>query len=270
MKKCMYKAAFAALLLLFSFAATAGAVLYTVEDNIANGTLITQGSQVTGTFDLNSQLAADPNYNAPYDISSATATFSFSDDGDVTYRTSRTVTQRSNWNTCEGNRYQTRTTYDYFVDEYEQVQVSMGLQVSQDGTNWYSVSAVDYRTSSTATNSHRHEYTYSCGLFGWSTCTDYYTHYVYTHYQTNNIDETEGYNGNLVITTVLNTDNLDDLSLDGLIEFTVDGQNGDMILNSATLTADVNPNPAPVPEPATALFLLTGIIGLAGLCRRKK
>jgi hypothetical protein len=255
------------------FTANAGADVITVDDNLADNMLISSGQTVTGTFDINSALSGNSNYNQPYDIESATVSLKFTDDNDVAFSNSQTTTLYYNWNTCNGTQYQVQTTYDYFVDQYDAVQLTVGTQVSMDGTNWYELTLLDYQTNYTyLTNVHNHYYYYGCNCDYWGcdTCSGYYTHYVYTNYQTNNYDNTEGYTGELTIASVLDTSNLNDLSLDGQIDFTVTGTAGDIVFNNGKLTADVTPNPNPVPEPMTLALLGMGLAGLFGINRKRK
>jgi hypothetical protein len=263
-------------MVLFAFllciAGPASAIVVTVEDNLADDMMVTQGQTVTGTFDINPPvLPDDGNYNLPYDIQSAVASFEFTDDGDREQTGSTTTTVYRNWNTHNGSRWMTRTTVDYFFDAEEEVQLDIGTQVSTDGTSWYELEVVRSDTTATDTSRHQHSYTYQCNEDIWGNydlCTGYYTHYVHTTRRYINNDETQGYSGGLTIDIALDATNLADLSLDGAIDFTVQGTTGDIIFNRGVLTAEVAANP--VPEPGTFVLFGVGFIGLAGLARRKR
>ena len=124
------------LFFLSGFVATAGAV--TVYDNITDDLFI-DNQVISGSFNINPPaLPSDGSYNAPYDINSAKATFTFADDVDVASFSYGTTTNRWQYkDTHNGDRYFYQTLNAYFVDENEVVELSVGNQVANDGTTWF-------------------------------------------------------------------------------------------------------------------------------------
>lgn len=259
-----------AVVLLWGMCSPAGAIVVTVDDDLADNLLIQKDQTVTGKFDINPPaLPDDGNYNKPYDVTSATASFTFQDDKDVAFKNTQSFTSRTNWATCNGDRFETITTYNYFIDENDEVQLTIGAQVSKDGTSWYDVKIEKSSTTSVSTTTHKHAYTYDCNcdVWGCDTCTGYNTHYITTHQTIKEVEQTSGYTGELTIDVAFDPVNIADLSLDGEIEFDVTGTDGDIILKSGKLTAQVEANP--IPEPAAFLILGMGLIGAAGYSRKK-
>ena len=216
---------------------TASADLFTVEDNLVDGTFISVGNSVSGSFDLNPVIPNNGEYNVPYDVTSAFYTFTFEDDEDLRYTngyTDLSVSQVS-----YNYRVYRRYTYRYYQDELERLQVNLEGQYSYDQTTWYQMQ--EYEESSSVT--------------------PYYAYYTYEY------DRTSGYTGSMTITKYLGTSALASLSADGIVDFTLAATFGDFYYTGGTLTADIVANPVPVP---TAV-LLGGIgLGMANWRLRKR
>jgi hypothetical protein len=215
------------------------ATIITVGDNVADDTYISHGSTINGEFDINSALSSA--FTTPYDINSGMYEFQFTDDGDLSYtHTTYTSYQHS------GGLIFTRYIYDYYVDENELIQISIGGEYSIDSTDWYSMTV--------------HNGTYfdgvNCG--GWL-CWGYYSSYNAT---------TEGNTGTIRIQQYLNDEAINDLAVDGVLPYTLTATEGDIIFNYGELTVDANPNYS-VPEPTTFILMVLGLVGL-GFSRSKR
>jgi len=238
------KAKYAVLVGLMASSSLAHSFVVTVEDNIADNTYIQHPDSIVGQFDINAALPADGSYNAPYDITSATANYSFTDDGELnklnTVYTSY-AWESSNW----GDDYYYRSKTDYYVDDNEEVQVSTSFESSSDGTDWYEA------VTQTGTN-------YDSSSCGWD-CNYYYTR---------TYDDVEGYTGQFVIEQVFDADSIGDLAADGVVDFTISATAGDIIFNQGLLTVNLESNPVAVPAPAGIALFGLGMLTL-GLSRRR-
>jgi hypothetical protein len=112
-------------------------------------------------------------------------------------------------------------------------------------------------------------YSYSCGLFGMSTCYSSYPVYGYV-----NTFQGYTYGGSGSLTFAFSTTNnsslLSALSNDGQLSYTAAFFGSPATLQSASLIANVMPNATPTPIPAAAWLFGSGLMGLAGVRRRLK
>ncbi|OUS26498.1 hypothetical protein A9Q99_18360 [Gammaproteobacteria bacterium 45_16_T64] len=223
----------------------ANAIVVTVQDNIADNTYISTPNSIVGQFDINAALPNDGSYLNPYEINSATANYSFADDGDL----GLTNTVYNSY-TRSGSSSYYRNKIDYYFDDNEQVQVTTSFEESTNGSDWSQTS------SYTGT-----QYDGRSGGCGWFSCN-------YNYYYTRNYDESTGYTGLFEIEQIFDADSINDLAADGIVDFTVTATTGDLIFGSGSLTVDISENPVAVTEPASLAFFGLGLVSLGYLRRR--
>ncbi len=210
---------------------SASAAIFAVNSNVPNGSFL-NNTTFSGIFNLTPYLSS-PTFNAPYTINSASVAFSFSDNGGESYYTGSSASG--------SNPY-----YNYYWDPAESVALNLAGESGGGATSYYSTSQYAGQGSTS----------YSCGLFNLSTCYSYYDIY----------NVTSGYTGSFNIANSLTGIGLSALQSTGVLNFS-GNVSGNLYLNSATLTVDVSPNPVPIP--AAAWLLGSGLLGLAGVARRK-
>ncbi|KPJ87062.1 MAG: hypothetical protein AMJ53_18765 [Gammaproteobacteria bacterium SG8_11] len=222
----------AVVLILLSF--NAYAIQITVGDNIEGTVLVAPGSSVSGQFDINPAIPSSGYYTTPYDVTSARATFIFTDDFDPLRYTSSTTYSyyfdHGRYTSADSTDYWYRNRINYYRDDADTVRVSVDGQVSVDGTNWYR--DPNYYTGTTYDGGGQTG-TYCDGwnFFGYCTDTDYYYDYYYTRNYSSESDI---------------------LYLDG------------------KLSADIEESVAvSVPEPSSFLLCVLGLAGLVVTRHRK-
>lgn len=241
------------LALIFTSSSTTAQAL-TLYDTASHSQYLQQGETYLGTFDINAMLGGDE-YNAPYDISSASFRFYLSDDNDMvevktlTSDYVRTFHFESSYSDYSQSWYHRNGTWDS-TSESEKALVSVNDQSLEGATAYHEYSYV-YENQDSVVNSPGH--------------TDkYFTNYAKT---------VSGYNGSFCLSDNLSDMSLLDLSLDGILNYSVTATEGGLRLEQAYLFFEVNENPlsaAPVPEPSTMFLLGSGLAGLAFYRRKRK
>lgn len=215
--------------------------------------LISQGDVIQDSFNINPLLSGSE-YNNPYDITSASLTFGFFDDQDPSSLTSNsTGPYVLTWDGWDDD-YE-RDVYQTWTDPAE---IAMINVVDQN-----LIAATDYDSTGygSATKNLDNVYTYK-------ECHYYFCYTHYEYYYSNIYQQNDGYWGQETVLTSLSSSSLDDLALDGILDFTVSGQTGDIIFDYAQLDFEANENPNVTPEPATLMLFLSGLFGL-GFFRKK-
>ncbi len=248
------------------FSINAQAVLISAGDNFSDPTYLSGGTY-TGTFDINALMNSTFGGQS-YTINSGYINFGFTDDSNDTYYNGTNTSTYGSY-TSGYSYYQ----YAQYYNPYESVTVSVGGQ-SQSATPGYS-SSTAYNGYSTSGHWVSQGYTsyYSCGLFGWSTCsywvdTSYYVTDYYYNYTT-----TSGYAINSAFSLGLDGTAISDLSLDGILNYNLN-VSGDLMFNYANLVIDASmissPGSSAVPEPGSLALLGLGLIGLLGMRQKKR
>lgn len=213
----------------------ASADVFEVGNNLTSGTRFGGSFSLSGQFDLNSVLPGGSQYNAPYNINSASFTFRFADDSDLL----RTVGMSASpyvYNSDTG--YYERNVIEYRRSDMERVRVDIGDQsvfgqTTPDEQDYYLGRRFDTRLGS------------------WPVYWYYYSHY-YLHDTI--------YTGSVTITQSLGSTALASLSNNGILDFTLTGVVGDLNYLGGELTVDITPNPTPAPG-----AVLLGMIGLSAV-----
>ena len=240
------------------------AIPITVNDNINGTVLVSPSSPVNGQFDINPAIPTTGYYNTPYDVTSATATFVFTDDYDALsftgsstssyYLDHRRVTDDNSTD------YWYRNQINYYRNDSDAVSVTIENQVSTDGTNYY-----DLNNYYTGTNSNGGGYTGRyCDFSIIGICFDWDQYYDY--YYTRSYTDEYGWRGDLTMSMIYGGDSLADLAEDGISNFSLSSACSvcDIYYLNGSLTANIEES-VNVPEPPMILLLASGLIGFARL-----
>jgi len=242
-------------LLPLSYVSSAQAITLSVDDNLSGATFLAAYGGINGSFDVNGVLSSS-DYNTPYSITSATARFYFTDDGDLTYDYTGTLSdyQFNYTDTGTGWSYYERSqgTYYYDTSDYSQATIFNGVtnQVASGSSSYFSTGSYNHHTDDSD-----------------GTWYDYYT--GMDIYYTVFYDWDYGYTGSWVVEMLLDSTSIAALSDDGILDFTAEALYGyDTYFDNATLTFNVEMNPVPVP--AAVWLFGSGLLGLVSMARRKK
>jgi len=255
-----------AFVLLFSVNAQA-LLINNINDNIAANSYLSAGTY-TGTFDINALMNSTFG-GQNYSINSGSINFLFTDDGsDVYYTGTNTSTY--------GSHYYGYNYYNYrqYYNPYESATANVGDQSSTGAPSYYSTGNL-YAGSSTGQHwvSSGYSHSYSCGFLWLSTCSEWIdtSHYVTDRYYYYN--NQYGYAMNSAFNMGLDGTAINDLSLDGLLNYSLN-VGGDLIFNYAYLNLDVSLVPgnsgSNVPEPGSLALLGLGLISMLSMRQRRR
>lgn len=223
---------------------SAGATVISIADNLADNAYWQAGSH-NGKFDITPSLTPASDYHTPYHINSAMAYFYFYDNYDSV------TTNRSTTTTFASDGSFSYTQYSTTSDPAESVTLNISDDTAFGHTAYFDTGFV-YSG---------YAYWTECGWGCWTNSATY-------------MNRNLGYKGSFTIGQNLSATALNDLSSDGILDFS-GIVNGDLMLGSAWLSVDIDSNPpAPplvssVPEPETLSITLLGL-GLIGCITRQR
>lgn len=239
-------------------------------------TYLAEGASLNLTFDVG-VAGATIGAVAPFNIASGSITFFFADDGDSVDTTSQINRSFSNQLcsplfgsvVCQSLPHFVDVTGVRSVDPREVATVTSGGTTASVGSalTLYD-SRIDYPVRSFKT---------SCGFFGCATIAETVdvttcgffgcgtTAYPLYNSQVN---VTEIYDGPFTLTLALGPEALLDLSVDGLLPYTISAASGDLNFLSAVLNIDLEGAPTGhVPEPTSLLLLALALVAVGGVRR---
>ena len=254
----------------------------TVSGSVPSG-YIDGGSPINGVFNINS-IAASSGLVGPYSITSATATFLFSDNNDPTTLTrtdseglgdKNCILGSSQWGNCQSSPVTAwlRVHDITHTNPREMASVTVGASTGSASSQLLNSNVYDVITQAVggsigSTYPLKHTV---CSSF--NNCHEYLVYDV-------TFDRYIDYYGSFSLTLSLGAADLADFGIDGLLSYSVFSALGDFQLESATIVASVfqddsNPgNPDPnnrIPEPtSSSLFVAALISGVAARYKKRK
>lgn len=234
------------------------------------------GATITGSFDINSLLA---NPVSQYSLLTGNLSFSFNG-ANSPYYTGSTTTFDGSTGGGSSASYSYYTQTNAYYDSLDSVSISFGSSNAgaSDSANYYSNLTTD-GTTTIQTGTHTYSYTYpvtytySCGFFQTCTGTSYQTgtgtapDYAVTTQNT----QYSGYAGEFSFLASLGVNDLTDLAQDGILNYAITVNGGNVALTGASLSfdAELTQTAAPVPLPAATWLMLSGLLGVFGVQRRR-
>jgi hypothetical protein len=239
----------------------AGAMWIMAADNIDQQIFLSDRQNFDGIFDINSKLPG----NDPHIIPNAYVVFEFADnyDGVVQSYTYTNYTQEGSMYSSSGITHipYYRNYNNYYFDTYEESYAVIAGDYGRNHPSWYDTGVRYINTTYDGNNYFSIWIDESGGLGLWGHYV-YYSNDYYTRYYRNDY----GYSGSWSILFSLNNSNLTDLSQDGILNFTVSSEWGNMFFTNAYIGAEVLY--IVTPEPLTLLLFGFGLAGITGLRRK--
>lgn len=231
------------------------------------------GKTITGQFNIASLLA---NPSDQYLMSSGYLSFSFLGGSDTTFVNSSTVYggQAGGGSSALYTIYTNTSNYN---DSLDSVTVTFGSsnESANDSASAYSNTVIT-GLSEFQTGTHPYEYSYNvpyhynCGIFGdicfgWDTynISDNIPDYDTTTYLTN----TNGYSGLFNLNANLSSTDLASLATNGILNYAITINSGNVALQDANLSFDAVPTPVPIP--GTIWLFGSALISLVSVGRSK-